>query len=89
VGVFMQSWTQSILAPRLLPLVGNHRIRTIAKLLIAFVAAVFCVRHAGELASMERMAERAYSKAQRLIHDADAENRKVKPLPFVSDVDSP
>ncbi len=38
---------------------------------------------------MEQTAELAYSKAQCLIHDADTENRRVKPLPFLGDADYP
>jgi len=85
----MQSWTHSIPLPRLSPVLGNYRILVIAKLSLAFIAAVFCATQAGGLATMKHMTERAYSNAQYVLHEAETENRKVTPLPFASDVDTP
>lgn len=83
----MQNWTQLILVPKQLPLFRTYRARVITKLLLVLLAAVFFATREGQLATVAQTAERAYSKAQCLLHDADTENRRVKPSPFVDDVE--
>ena len=83
----MQNWPQFILVPKQLPLFKIYRGRVITKLLLVLLAAVFLATWEGELANMGQAAEQGYSKAQCLLHDADTENRRVKPSPFVGDVE--
>jgi hypothetical protein len=43
---------------------------------------LFAYYFGGAAATIERDAQVAYSKAQQLLRDAEAENRKVRPLPL-------
>jgi len=86
---FMHSWTHSIPRPRLWPVLGNYRVRVIARISLVFLAALLCATEATGVATMKQLTERAYSNAQYMLHEAEAENRKVTPLPFVNDFNSP
>jgi hypothetical protein len=64
---------------------GHSRTRWKGALVVAAVAltmASFFAQHSGTAIKVEQGAEVAYSKARHLLHDADAENRRVRPLPL-------
>ncbi|MBV8771170.1 MAG: hypothetical protein JO166_02400 [Deltaproteobacteria bacterium] len=42
----------------------------------------FFALHSGAAIKVEQGAEVAYSKARHLLHDADVENRRIRPLPL-------
>ena len=56
------------------------------RIAIIIIAAAFLIMllaaQSGEGAKLERGAELAFARARQLLHEADTENRKVRPLPL-------